>query len=187
MSTTGEKTAENVNAEEIKLIRAVVDEPLLKSVRALFLGLNPTKADKALVKGAFANKILRDVMKRRFYPTLDRDQPIGQVQDVWLGVEQMVFGMARDTIEQAVAYKELALDYTKKALALLENPEGEAVDLSYSPKIDGASGLQIKLLARNQFIRHVESQLLFLFLISKTKEEGTPKEQEEKKKKSGNK
>ena len=179
----------NVNDKEIEIIKETFagNENLLKAIRALFFGLEVNEGEKLIIKNIFENEDVRRIMWRRFYPQIDRNSPIGQVQDVWLGVEQMVFGMARDTIEQAVAYKELALDYTKKALALLENPEGEAVDLSYSPKIDGASGLQIKLLARNQFIRHVESQLLFLFLISKTKEEGTPKEQEEKKKKSGNK
>ncbi len=165
----------NINPEEISLIKATFTDELLKSVRAVMLGLDVTAAEKAQVKGVFSNPKIMDIMVRRFYPKLDKDMPIGQVQDVWLGVEQMIYGESRDTIYQAVHYKAKALELTKKGLGLLVNPDREAMDMDFVPPIgpmsDNDVSLQVGLLARNQYIRHVESQLLFLSLTTKLPDE----------------
>lgn len=166
---------QDINKEETDLIRSIFsgNDNLLKSMRALFFGLDISKTEKDLIRGTFENKELLRIMWKRFYPTLEKDSPIGQVQDVWLGVEQMIFGQAKDTITQAVLYKEEALKMTQKALELLVNPEGESFDLEYRPFVD--SFLKVGLLARNQYIRHIESQLLALKTIADMKDE-TPEQ-----------
>ncbi len=171
---------ENLKTKEIDLIKSIFsdNEALLKSMRALFLGLEISQDEKDLIKSTFVNDQLRKIMWTRFYPQLSRETPIGQVQDVWLGVEQMVFGQSKDTVYQAVHYKKKALEMTKQALELLDNPDGDNVDISYDPTLSLTDELQINLLARNQYIRHVEDQLKFIWMIAQHKEE-TEKETKE--------
>jgi len=171
----------NVNEKEIDLIKRTFqdNEQLLKSIRALFFGLGVTEEEKALIKETFSSDELKTIMWKRFYPQLDNKTPIGQVQDIWLGAEQMVFGQNPNVIDQAVKYKDLSLKYTKQSLELLENPDGQSVNINYDPNRILNDPLQIQLLARNQFIRHIEQQLLFLWVIASQKE-STPKEIKEK-------
>lgn len=171
MATEIKDQPRNISQKEIDLIKATFSEELLKSLRALFLGLTVSEVEKESVKNTFKNPELRAIMAKRFYPTLDRETPIGQVQDVWLGAEQMVFGNTRDTVYQALQYKELALQYTREALDLLTDPNGKRFDATYSPKSYPSDELGVILLGRNQFIRHIESQLLFLWLTTQQKEE----------------
>lgn len=180
------ETPINVNDKEKSIIQATFkdNEPLLKSIRALFFGLPITDEERALIKTTFVSADLRAIMWKRFCPTLDRDTPIGQVQDIWLGAESMVFGQSRDTIYQAVNYKQLAIEYTTTALNLLVDPNGPQIDLTYKPS--GIDPLEVALLARSQFIRHVEQQLLFLKLIGDQKVE-KPTEKTERTKKDSSK
>lgn len=161
----------NINDKETAIIQAVFTEDILKSIRALIFGLPMTKPEKDEIKGIFSDPMVMAIMYKRFYPTLDKDTPIGQVQDVWLGVEQMINGQHPDSIAQAIGYKDLALEYTRQALELLVNPEGTPIRMEYSPKSYPNDHLGIVLMARNMFIRHVEQQLLFLWLIAQTKPE----------------
>lgn len=166
-----------VNKEETDLIRSVFkdNENLLKVMRALFLGLGVSQDEKNLIKSTFSNGTLVKVIENRFLPSIDKDMPIGQVADVWLGAEQMIFGAHKDTITQAVGYKEQSIQLTRQAIGLLENPDNEAPSIEFKGETDV---LGVSLLARNQFIRHVEQQLLFLKMIAEQKEE-TEKEKKE--------
>lgn len=161
----------NINDKEIAIIQSVFTEETLKGIRALFFGLPLNDVEKQNIKGIFTDPLVMAVMKKRFYPELDKDTPLGQVQDIWLGVEQMISGQPPDAISQAIHYKDLALQMTRQALGLLSNPAGEPVQLEYSPKSYPNDALGVVLMARNQFIRHVENQLLFLWLIVQQKTE----------------
>lgn len=176
-----EKKAEGqqspVNDKDVAVIKAVFknNEALLKSIRALFFNMEITKEEKDLIQSTFKGSEILKIFHNRFYPQINRDSPIGQVQDVWLGVEQMVFGFPKDTIYQAVHYKEKALGMTKVALQLLENPDGLKVDVSYDSRQSLVDDLGVNLLARNQYLRHIEGQLLYIKMIADT-EEKTPAE-----------
>lgn len=172
---TDNKEPRNISNEEMLLIQATFDERLLQAIRAVVFNLTPTPEEQALVQSTFANPKIFELVQRRLYPVLSKTSPIGQVQDAWLGVEQMIFGVPKDTIYQAVQYKDQALKMTAHALELLKDPTGRPIDLDYSPVKASMDELQVMLLARNQFIRHIEQQLLFLLLISK---QPSPKEKE---------
>ncbi len=163
-----QKPTLNINKEEADLIKSVFkdNDELLKSMRALFFGQKLSAEEKSVIKSTFANEALYKIVKNRFLPELDRDLPIGQVSDVWYGTESMVFGQTRDTIEQAVQYKDMAIDMTRKAMELLKDPDGEQIDVSYNPDLIIKDPLQIKLLARNQYLRHINDQLMFLKMIA---------------------
>lgn len=157
--------------KENQLIQQVFgdNEGTLKTIRALFLGLQVNEEEQKAIKSLFTDAHLRAMMKRKFLPELDRDTPIGTVQDIWLGIETDIFGQPQNTIFQSIQYKDLSIGYTRMALALLENPNGPQPDISYDAKASDPSGLGIKLLARNMFIRHVEKQLLAIWIIANHK------------------
>lgn len=174
-----EDLTRNIHTEEITLIKSVFkdNDTLLKTTRACMLGLGLTGEEKELLKNTYQNEALMKVLHRKFLPTLRKDEPIGQVSDVWLGVETQVFGQSPDAIEQAVRYKQGAIELTRRALTLLQNPDAEVepIKLDYSPDLYLNDPLRIALLVRNQYIRHVEQQLLFLKVISEQKDE-TPED-----------
>lgn len=151
------------------------NENLLKVMRALFFGLGVSEEEKNLVRTTFGNPDLREAIRYRFFPSINRDTPIGQVQDVWMNADQGVYSQARDTIEQTVQNYEMSHKMVLQALALLENPNGEAPRVEYSASVYLNDPLQINLLARNRYIRHIESQLLMLKAVSEA-EEKTPLE-----------
>jgi len=166
-----------VSEEEIaKLKSAFADnEVLLKAMRALFFNLGVTKAEKEMIKTTFADVELLKIVSKRFNPRLSKESSIGQVQDVWLGAEQMVFNMAESTIKQAIGYKDRAIKMVDHALGLLVDPDKEGPRVNYEPSEVVNDPLGIELLARNQYIRHIENQLMFLMLVAGKKEE-TPQQ-----------
>lgn len=153
------------------------NDSLLKNLRALFLnlGLNPEEKGKIKALPSEVKQIIRD----RLYPVMDKETQIGMVKDAWLGVENMVFSQTPSTIKQAIEYKVLALKMTKVAMNLLDDPDGMAVDIEYHEQPDE---LGINLLARNQFIRHIEGQLYSLWIIANQVEE-TPNQATKRQKK----
>lgn len=161
----------NINQEEVSLIKSIFkdNEKLLKATRACMFGLGLTNDEKSLLKSTYSSEPLMKIMFKRFVPRISKDEPIGQISDIWLGVETQVFGHSRDTIYQAVQYKKKAVDLTEQALALLSDPQDDKIDLNFTPS--QADDLQIELLARNQYIRHIEQQLLFIKVISEQKDE----------------
>lgn len=164
-----------INPEERDLIVATFkdNDILLKALRALFLQLGVSEEEKKLVSSLKPE--IKQLLRERYLPALSKDTPIGQVRDVWLGVEEMVFGHSPDTVWQAINYKEQAIVMTKEALELLDNPDNKpGYTLEYNPKMI-PDQLGVKLLARNQFIRHIETQLYTLWIIANQKME-TPRE-----------
>jgi hypothetical protein len=161
--------------EENAIVREAFkeNEALLKSIRALFFGLGVTDDEKQQIKGVFEKGDMLKIITKKFLPTPSKDTPIGQVQDVWLGAEQMVYGSSPTTIVQALQYKSKSIEMSKKALALLTNPDGDAVSIVYKPwdgkPEEDPDPLGIELLARNQYMRHVEAQLTFLWIIANQK------------------
>ena len=165
-SVLEEKPVLNVNEGEIDLIKSTFEgnDHLLKSIRALMLNLEVSDEDKAVIKKTFSNERLVAIFEKKFYPTLDPLAEIGTASDVWLGVETMIFGQPGSTIEQAIGYKQKALELTRQGLDLLKNPDGVAVNVTYNGMEEDYLG--IELLARNQYIRHIENQLMFIKMIS---------------------
>lgn len=166
-----------VDEKEISLIKQhfADNHELLKAIRAICFGLDVTDEEKQQVRELFSGEEMRRLFRKRLLPWLEKDTPIGQVADVWMGVENMVYGANEGTVYQAVQYKKKAIEMTEKALNLLENPDGEPMDVTFNPDKNLVDTLQTDLLARNMFIRHIESQLLFLSIIAGSKEE-TPEE-----------
>ncbi len=161
-------------------------EALLKNVRTLMLGGPLLPDQKENIKNVFSNLDLRALLRRRFLPDIqdDVDMQLGVVRDIWMGAEQMVFAATPQQIEQAMKYKAKCIEFTRHGLTLLENPEGMKVPFKVLPYEEDP--LQIELMARNMYIKHVDEQLSMLFLIANQNEE-SPKEIVEKRIRNSNK
>lgn len=165
----GEQTPQmQVDEKDLAVIQRTFkdNDELLQSMRAVMLNLSPSEGDKKLVNSTFADDALYTLVYKRFLPTLSKESPIGQASDVWLGAEQMVFGQSESAILQAIEYKERSIEMTQKALEALRDSSKIVADVVFSARKYLNDPWGINLLARNQFIRHIESQLLFLKLIA---------------------
>lgn len=173
--STAAKQPRDLTAEDMKLIRETFkDENVLKSMRAVLLGLPLTSEDVGLVRATFANPLVYSLVERRLCPSLDRDAPPGQIRDVWMGVEEMVFAQNPTTIQQALEYKRKAINAIRTALSLLKEPTSGAMDVSYDPTKDDELGTE--LLWRNQYIKHIETHISMLWVTANLPEEGGKKE-----------
>lgn len=162
----------NVNEDEIKLIQSVFNgnESLLKAMRAIAFGLDVSDEERQAVLTAMQDDALFAVVKRRVLPELDKETPIGQVQDAWLGTEGMVFGATPETQQQAIAYKAYSIELTEEFLNAIRDGVG-SIDIDFDPAEAGE--MSVTLLGRNNYIRHIESQLMFLWMIAEMRQETT--------------
>lgn len=154
------------------------NEVLLKSMRALLLGLPVSGEQKTLIKNTFSDELLYTYIRKRFYPSYkDDSSQIGGLMDVYLGVEQMCFAQEPHVIEQAVKYKEISLELTRKGLSLLLDPDNKKVKIDLDAMILPVEKdpLQISLLGRNIYIRHVDKQLSILYVVANA-DKMTPQE-----------
>lgn len=177
-----ETAAAKAVQKDVDLIKKLFkddEQTLLRNVRSLMYGIELLPDEKANIKSVFAPVEVRDLMRRRFLPDIadSRVLPLGQIQDVWLGAEQMVFAAEPLQIEQATEYKSMAIQNVVTALKLLENPDGQKPVYRVGSYVSDPK--QIQLMARNMFLRHIDQQLMTLSQIANQKKELTPKEQAE--------
>jgi len=159
--------------ETIKKIFAD-NEALLILIRKLFFGQNISKEEKELIKSTFSDPEVVEVFRRKVYPVKDFDRSLIAFNDFWLDAETQIFGSSRDTVYQTVESKKLIKDMFEKAFNLLTNPDGEKVSIEYEPMIE-ADPLGIKLIARNLYIRAVQTALITVQAIAGRKDE-TPEQ-----------
>jgi hypothetical protein len=160
------------NEKEIALIKSTFAEndALLVAVRKLFFGQDITADEKKMITSAFVNEDVINALRRKVYGLNSFETPIGQLSDFWLGVESQIFGASRDTIYQAMVSKEMVLDMFTKAFNLLTNPDGEKVNVEVSPKIE-TDPLGVKIIARNLYMKAIETGLLGVKTIAGMKTE----------------
>lgn len=153
-----------ISEREAEVLRTAFkgNEYLLKVMRSLFFSFEVSETDKDLVRSTFKNAELRYAVRKKLYPELSNDMPIGQVADFWMGTETQVFGAQRDTIYQSIHAKKEVLKMFRKAMYLLENPDGEKISLDYDPDRVALDDLQINLIARNIYLKSVENALYFI-------------------------
>jgi hypothetical protein len=149
---------------------------LVQLMQSLFLGFELTSDEKELIKSTFTNDELFEAIRRRIAPRLERDTIVGQQSDEWAGLETDIYGSHPDKIYQAVHYKKEAIAMANKAVALLRNPDGEQIDISFDPDSKINDPLQIKLLARNMYIKMIQNQLSTIWIISEQKEGENPQQ-----------
>lgn len=160
------------SGKEISLIKAhfAENEDLLISIRKLFFGIDISNNEKEAIKATFSDPEIIEVFRKKVYGLNNYGTPVGQLSDFWIGAETQIFGASRDTIYQAVESKIIVLDMFTKAFELLKNPDGEKIDITslLSTSVDP---LQVKLIARNLYMKAIETSLLTLKSIAGQKTE----------------
>ena len=149
---------------------------LIQTMQALFLGFELSKDEKDMIKTTFEDENLYKAIERRIAPRLERDTMVGQQSDEWAGLEEQIYGSHEGQIYQAVHYKKEAIAMAKQAMALLKNPDGEPIDISYDPDLNVADKMQIKLLARNMYIKMIQNQLSTIWVIAEQKDGENPQQ-----------
>lgn len=154
--------------KEVDLLKAVFkdNDGLLLTMRSLFFGFPLTVSEKKTIKETFKGKEIREAIRKKIYPVLSNNVPIGQVADFWMGMEQQIFGQMKDTIYQAVASKEKVFDMLEEAMTLLENPDGKSVDIQYLRGSWHTDPGQINLLARTLYIKTIETGLMMIKVVA---------------------
>lgn len=160
------------NDSEIGFLKSIFsdNDELMITVRKLFFGIDITDAEKELIKQTFNTAESREVFRKKVYGLDNYDTPVGQLSDFWMGIEQQIFGASRDTIYQAVESKKLVLEMFEKAFKLLENPDGEKVDISKFSNILHDE-LQVGLIARCLYMKAIETSLATIKIIAGAKDE----------------
>jgi len=139
------------------------NEKLLKIIRNVMFDLEVSKEDKEILKNTFKNKEAKEAFRIKLHSKRGDDVKFGSIADFWvpLGDEALV-GKSEDTIRQIVLPRAKLEKMFEVAINLLDNPDGEKVDLSYDPESIDADPLQINLLARNKFLNAIEATLNFI-------------------------
>lgn len=146
------------------------NEYLLKATRALLLGMEVSKADKKLISDVFSDNLLKEAVRRKIYsPSLSNEAPIGQIADFWVGLEQQLFGVSKEIIFQTMSVKEKVFSMLNHAFDLLSNPELDKPNVEV--KLNPLDEYQIELIARNLYVKAVDTGLMYIKMIAGKKEE----------------
>lgn len=158
--------------KDIELIKSIFSEndALLVMLRKMFFGYELTADEKKVILSNFSNPEAIEVLRRKAYSTNNFETPVGQLSDFWLGVESQIFGASRDTVYQAIESKKLVLEMFTNGFNLLTNIEGEKVDVTINPMIE-ADPLGVKLIARNLYMKAIETALHAVKVIAGMKTE----------------
>jgi hypothetical protein len=151
-------------------------------VRNLFYGLPVSDEDRKIIKKVFGNTEAKNVLRKKMFPIFELDMmdvPVNSIADFWYGTEQNIFGQSRDAIYQNVYSKIATRKLLDQAFGLLSDPFlPDQMNLSFEPSM--ADDLQIRLLARNLYIRTVVEGLNFIRIVC-AQEEVKPAEVKKKK------
>lgn len=159
--------------KDIELIKSAFadNDELLILIRKLFFGVNLTEDEKKIIVSSFSNPEVIEVFRRKVYGMNNFETPVGQLSDFWLGAESQIFGASRDTVYQTIRSKEMVLEMFEKAFKLLTDPNGEKIDVSEKVMSTEADPLGVGLIARNLYMKAIETSLLALMTIAGIKTE----------------
>lgn len=158
--------------KDIDLIKSAFAEndEILISIRKLFFGVEVSGDEKESIKSTFSNPELVDVFRRKVYGVNNFDTPVGQLSDFWLGAESQIFGATRDTVFQVIESKKMVLEMFEKSFKLLNNPDGEKVTVEFTAN-SLVDDLGVNLIARNLYMKAIETSLLSLKALAGKKTE----------------
>lgn len=156
---------------DIELIKATFAENdfLIIAIRKLFFGAKLTKEEQNSIAEAFKEPKVLEVVRRKIYPVFNVETPVGQLSDPWLGVEEQIFGASKDTITQAVNSKAIAMTMFEQAFKSIYG--GEQVSIEYNPASLIHDELGVNLIARNLYMKGIETGLTGIKMIAGKKEE----------------
>jgi len=148
------------------------NEDLLIAIRNVFFDI-ASEQEKKFVEDAFAGKKEKlALMRKMFLPELAPEIPLGQTIDLWRTLD------IKDKDDHEFAGQMFATQILsaglEQSLKLLEDPNLQPVDLVINPK-KLEKYTKPELLARNNFISHIEGVLMQMKVLAGMKNE-TPEQ-----------
>lgn len=158
---------------ELSLIKAsfAENDELLRTIRKVFLQMDLTMSDVALLGTLSGKKELLAVIRKAFLPTLDENAPFHQMVDLW-----MTLGISDKTPETAYPHilaREKLIDYLDQQLKVLEGDRKETIKFKKLHLLDKKSPIEAfaDLVVRNTIIGHTEMQCQQFSLLAGMKDE----------------
>jgi hypothetical protein len=143
-------------------------------LRNLLLGFELNEEELEIVEKLNTPE-LRKLFRKIFIPELGKEIPLGQSIDLWMTIQ--IPDMYQ--VQLQLSARELLIEYLNQALELIKNPNGAKVDLAINFISPDTHKL---LIARNNFITHIETQLLVMKALAMAQTE-TPEERSKRLKK----
>ena len=174
MAEQEQSTPIQMPIDDVKLIKETFkgNHVVLQAMQAVMLGADPTDEQKRMVASTMASKDVQRVVRNRFLPGISNDAPVGMAQDVLLGIEDRIIGQHKDTIRQTMESRMKSIEHVEHGLELLNNPDGEPIDLTYVHNRDNVvDELAIELIARNQYISTVKNNITQLWVVAENNPE----------------
>lgn len=153
-----------ISDTELEMLKSTFSDrdELLKTIRNLFLGLSLIDEEKKEIKRTFSSESLRKLMRKQFLPEIQGDLPIGQCIDLWMTID--LKDKDEGQILQIIESRKKLVSMIEIALKLLEDIDGEVVKVHEWVSTTG-------LIARNQFISHIDQQLMVIKTLAGVKSE----------------
>ena len=136
-------------------------DELLLTLRNLFFGFELSEGEWSTLNRLKNPKLLA-VLRKFFYPTLQKDIPVGQNMDLWMTND--IQGATPDTFKKVWDTKVLLLDMVDMSLTSLEDNSAKRVDLT--PKKD-----IVFMSARNAYISYVSNVIRDIVMNAHRKKE----------------
>ena len=150
-----------INEKELEVIKRVFaeNEPLLIQVRNLLFGMTLTEEEKKNIVANFKDSEIRRIIRKFIIPEFDADIPVGFSTDVWMSSVDGIKSNSPEALQPIFASQMKWIEMMETALKLLENPDGEKVNLRVFTGLD-PSEMYIQILARNNFVSIIERSLV---------------------------
>jgi hypothetical protein len=163
--------------DEIKLFKEHFSgqEGVLKSMRSLLIGLEVSEVEKERIKTVCSNKELRTAIRHRIYQIDTDDVPLGQMNDMWMGLDARLQGASIDAIVQAIKIRTKLIALFGKIESYLEDPFQAKVDLKVDANVlehtMNFTESACDIMARNMYIKSVDMVLAIVSGIAGEKTE----------------
>lgn len=161
-----------IQEQENELIKQYFKDnnALIKSLRSLFFGLPVTDEEKSVIKEIFKSEELKTAFRKNFYSKFGDEVVIEKIGDFWAGLDiNNIIGSNPQEIKQVMDSRQLAYVWLEKSMELLNNPDGEKVDLSWDASSLEDDPYAIKFLARSKFMNTIASGLNIINILANTK------------------
>lgn len=163
-----------ISDEELEILKSTFSEreEFLKTIRNLFFGLPVSDDEKKQIRETFSGEKLRKIMRKQFLPEIQPDLPIGQCIDLWMTID--LKDKSPGDAYTILTARSLLIPMIDKSLELLSNPELLPVDLGINPSKwvwSISPSPEVSIIARNQFISHIDQQLATIRILAGMKTE----------------
>lgn len=177
MSEQKKQNIRRVSDEMINAFKSVFAEnfELVIAIRKSLLQLTLTDFDKSLIaNNLHSNDNLYRIVSDVFNPQLRGDEPLNQVVDLWATIDTK--NENSEFVGLQISSRATVIKYIQEQLDVLFNKSSEQTIVLSSllpteNKDSSIEDVHAKLYARNEILKHIETQLTQLYLLAGMKGE----------------